>query len=277
MSKYNISLIVPTRGRVDLLIRMIDSVLAFARHPNLIEFVLYIDNDDNSKYPEFPSNINVIRGERRSMSEMNCLCCEEASGRVLFLCNDDVIVRTQDWDKIILHEISKYSDEVYLLYPNDLYKGERLSTFPIVSKNTFLRFPDIMPRQYKGAFIDVHLFDIFKQLEGLGGSRLIYLESVVFEHFHHLAGKAKIDETYLNRNRFGDDQMFIFLSGARKDVSISMSDFIVRGAIPPLRKKDEKITANPLQLFLNSNARFAWRWKMTVYMVARKVYSFVKT
>ena len=43
---YNISLLCPTRNRVDGLIRMWSSALDTASNPDKLELVLYVDHDD---------------------------------------------------------------------------------------------------------------------------------------------------------------------------------------------------------------------------------------
>ncbi len=291
MSNYKISLIVPTRDRVDSLVRMMDSVMNNAENPALIEFVLYIDKDDVSQYPDFKSNVKIIRGDRVSMSVMNNLCCENARGNILFLCNDDVVVKTNKWDSIIYNSVESYTDDVYLLYPNDLHKGERLCTFPVFSKQLFLNFPGIMPKFYKGAFIDTHIFDIFQQLSGLGENRIKYLPNVIFEHFHFLTGKSVIDSTYTDRNRFGDDYMFIYSAKFRSEVSKSIEYYIYNGHV---KSKAAQPTVQPtvnytytnsnfsksivgiFSLYFSSNARFYWKSKLSIYMLLRKIYNLFK-
>jgi hypothetical protein len=71
------------------------------------------------------------------------------------------------------------------------------------------------PQAYRGAFIDVHLFDIFKRLHHAGFDRIRYLDDVVFEHLHYRTGKAAYDETYQRRGRFADDPTFIAMATAR--------------------------------------------------------------
>ena len=71
------------------------------------------------------------------------------------------------------------------------------------------------PHEYRGAFIDYHLLDIFKRLERNGHQRLVYLEDVVFEHMHYRTGKGDYDEIYRKRRRFGDDETFLRLRNER--------------------------------------------------------------
>ena len=78
-----ISIICPTRGRPDKLLEMINSVLDCASSPELIEFVLYLDNDDTSDYETFKKKAIINRGERTDMSTMLSLCISKASGNII--------------------------------------------------------------------------------------------------------------------------------------------------------------------------------------------------
>ena len=44
------------------------------------------------------------------------------------LVNDDIFVRTLHWDVKIRNLQSKFHDKIYLAYPNDLNKKNKLST-----------------------------------------------------------------------------------------------------------------------------------------------------
>lgn len=212
-----ISLLVPTRGRPKLLMGMLESVFAMAAEPDAVNVVVYIDDDDEEtlSLDLSPFNVNRIVGPRQSMGTLNASCYAHSTGDIIMLCNDDVVVRTQGWDTRIRDAGSRFPDQVYLLYPNDLFKGKEVATFPILSRVTCDAVADPFPGEYRGAFIDVHIMDIFKRLKGRSHQRAVYLDDVVFEHMHYLAGKSPFDETYRQRDRFGDDRTFMALSGAR--------------------------------------------------------------
>ena len=65
--KQLISVILPSRGRPEQLYRCIASALSLSARPTLIEFIVYIDDDDSS-YDEMlhkPVLFQVIRGPRK--------------------------------------------------------------------------------------------------------------------------------------------------------------------------------------------------------------------
>ena len=155
------------------------------------------------------------------MGGYNSACLQIARGDVIILANDDMVIRTKGWDDRIRSINAEFEDQVYLCYPNDLYKKSRFCTFPIMSRVTCELLADPYPSAYRRAFIDVHLFDIFKRLQHAGFDRIRYCHDLLFEHLHYRAGKAPIDETYRSaRNgRFADDPTFISLTATRSEAA----------------------------------------------------------
>ena len=140
-----ISLIIPSRERPQKLLEMLNSALNSAKSPELIEFVIYLDNDDNSDYELFQNLATIVRGERVYMGKMFSECILKATGKTIIVCNDDVVVKTKKWDDILYEKLKLYDDNVFLFYPNDLNKGADLCTFPIFSKDFFLKFSGSLP------------------------------------------------------------------------------------------------------------------------------------
>ena len=213
-----ISLLLPTRGRPALVERFFRSVVETTLRLERVEVVLYIDEDDlGSHYLACPDiRVTKIIGPRMTMGAYNTACLEKATGSIIMLVNDDMIIRTKGWDERIVALDGEFPDGVYLIYGNDLLKKRNMCTFPILSRRTCELLVEPYPRAYLGAFIDFHLLDIFKRLQHLGFDRIRYLDDVVFEHLHYRAKKAVIDDTYLQRGRFDDDSIFFAQSGVRR-------------------------------------------------------------
>jgi len=209
----------PTRGRPALAERFFRSVAATTSRPDEVEVIVYVDDDDTeSHHLGAPSNIHVSRiiGPRLTMGQYNTRCLQQARGQIIILVNDDMVIRTEGWDEKVRAMDESFGDRIYLAYGNDLFKGSKLCTFPILSRRTCELLVDPFPDAYAGAFIDYHLLDIFKRLYQSGEDRIRYLAELVFEHMHYRAGKAVKDETYSRRGRFDDDAIFIDLIEARK-------------------------------------------------------------
>jgi len=189
-----------------------------------VEVVLYADEDDPASHSLAVEGLAVktIVGPRASMGEYNSACLEAARGDIVILGNDDVVIQTRGWDRKLRELHTALGDHVYLGYPNDLFKGKRLSSFPILSRKTCELLVEPFPRAYVGAFIDQHLLDVFKRLEWRGHPRIVYLEDVIFEHMHFRTGKGDFDQIYGNRGRFADDDTFLRLRAERSAAAARM-------------------------------------------------------
>lgn len=213
----SISLLLPTRGRHTLVERLFKSIVDHTAQHERVEVILYVDDDDTDSHQLDSKDFRVVRiiGSPMSMGGYNSACLEQARGDIIILVNDDMVIRTPGWDNIIVKMDAGYPDKIYLAYGNDLFKKRDFCTFPILSRRTCELLVEPYPVAYRGAFIDVHIFDIFKRLQHAGFCRIRYMGDVVFEHLHYRTGKAACDETYARRGRFMDDSTFIAMADAR--------------------------------------------------------------
>jgi hypothetical protein len=152
-------------------------------------------------------------------------------GQIVILVNDDMVIRTHGWDDVVRAMDSRFPDKIYLAYGNDLFKGKKLCSFPILSRRTCEILQEPFPEAYRGAFIDYHLLDIFKRLERGGHRRICYLEHLIFEHLHYRTGKAEFDATYRERDRFADDPVFLSLRELRSAGAKRLRAIIENGAV----------------------------------------------
>jgi glycosyltransferase involved in cell wall biosynthesis len=216
--KKRISLLLPTRGRSELVERFFKSVIAQSAHPELIEVVVCVDHDDPESHG-ITSNelaVKLIIVSRQNMGAYNAICLKHATGEITIAVNDDIVIRTKGWDEKVRALDARYPDGVYLAYANDLFKGKKVCTFPILSREACTALAEPYPEIYKGAFIDVHLMDIFRRLERRGYPRMVYAEDIIFEHVHYRVNPQMLDATYRERARFGDDATFIALAEFRR-------------------------------------------------------------
>jgi len=214
----NISLLLPTRHRVALVHRLFESLARTTADLQGLEVVLYVDEDDPASqeisHPTL-SLVKIVGMPGLAMGSMNRACYAASHGRYVMLINDDLIFRTQEWDIRILDTASRFADEIVLIYGNDLDQEDAVPTFPILSRTACEILGEICPRAYLDLYIDVHLLDIFKQLRRLGHNRILYLRDVVFEHMHHVVGKAT-PEMYYKKNQRADEILFIALDDERR-------------------------------------------------------------
>lgn len=279
-----ISVLLPTRQRPDILRRMLESLYESSENPGLVETILYVDSDDleTADLELGKWNVKRIVGPRQAMGALNTACLKESSGDIIILGNDDIIVRTPGWDRRICEAVNEFTDRIYLLYPNDLFKEGKLATFPILSKTACDAIGDPFPAIYRGAFIDVHLMDIFKKLEGYGQYRIKYLQDVVFEHMHYRLGKSLFDEVYFERTRFGDDRSFMQLDTTRAQAAQRLSWVIGKSSARPIPDIDgnghQGASFVSLTWGILAAGRSPWTWRIYLFawLWARRLYSRIK-
>lgn len=276
-----ISLLLPSRGRAKLVERLFASIEATTAKLAQIEIVLYLDDDDvASHYLDSDSfKVTKIIGTKSSMGAYNSACLALAKGSIIILINDDIIFRTFGWDEQIIAMDRQFADKIYLAYANDLFKKNWCS-FPILSRKTCQALVEPYPIDYKGAFIDTHLYDVFKRLQQAGFDRICYLEDVIFEHLHYRAGKAAFDDTYKKRGRFTDDSAFIRLAAMRQQNAEQLLAIIKDGTLAVNMEIVKKVTYNPhgllnamktlSKLFLfDRKLPFRWRFFLWYWFIGR--------
>lgn len=269
MTISTISLLLPTRGRPALVTRLFESIHAKSKRLDRVQIVLYIDDDDVDSHglDDKALRITKIIGPRMSMGAYNSACLAKAEGDIAILINDDMVIRTDDWDELVRKLDDRFPDKIYLGYGNDLFKGSNLCAFPILSRRCCDTLADPFPGAYQGAFIDYHLLDIFKRLQKTGHDRICYLEDLVFEHMHFRSGKGKLDATYTARRRFGDDDVFLRLRDARSSAAAALIRTINQGtADQNLISMTAAATSRP-SLFRATllDRELPWRWAFRLY------------
>jgi len=182
--KATISLLLPTRGRPAEVRRLFASLKETTSRPERIEVVLYLDEDDEESHDfedPFFRVVKLIR-PRATMGFMTCECYEASGGRYLMLANDDIVFRTRGWDEAIGEAFCSFPDEIAVVWADDLIHGPVFPTLPFISRSFCELAGGPCPTAYIHDYIDVHLFDIFRNLDSFGFNRLVYLPHVVIEH-----------------------------------------------------------------------------------------------
>ena len=184
MSALEYSLLLPTRGRPELVRRFLESVAETALVPAALEVVLCLDEDDKASQSIQFSALSlkkVVVPPGLSMGRLNRACFEASSGRHVMLVNDDIIVRTKHWDRAVADVFRSVQDDIALVHLNDLLFRDKLCTFPFLSRRACLEI-GLCPAEYHRYRIDDHIYDTYCMLAHLGHKRIFYLPDVVFEH-----------------------------------------------------------------------------------------------
>jgi len=181
---FQFSFLLPTRGRPNLVKRFFQSIIDTAHSIEDIEIILCLDDDDLESQNisnEALSIRKVVLPRGSTMGSLNRSCFEASSGRYVVLINDDVMIQTRHWDRIISELFSACQDDIALIHINDLLFRKNLCTFPILSRKACLEI-GICPAEYRKYRIDDHIYDIYQILAYLGHKRIFYLPDVAFEH-----------------------------------------------------------------------------------------------
>jgi hypothetical protein len=178
-----ISLIIPTRGRREQLIQLLEDLREKTKNPDRCEILLVIDHDDPGSQVDIAglSVKHVVGPPGRTMGQLNWEGVLAATHDWVFLLNDDVECKTPEWDEWIQKAISRYSDQIGLIHVNDTLMKTNLCVFPILCRRLFIDYP-LCPTEYVRYRIDDHIEDVFLRLNAYGENRILYISHVVFQH-----------------------------------------------------------------------------------------------
>ncbi len=186
-----ISILVPTRKRCGRLKELYYSAMETANKPGNVEFVVYVDDDDNSYDGVDLYNMKIIRGPQITISEAWNKCADNASGDYLGLFGDDVIFRDKDWDRAVLERFDEVDDKIGFVYGYDGSPyNDTYGTHGFVHKNWVEVVGYFVPPYFAANYVDLWINDLAK-----GVQRHMYIP-YYFEHMHQGFGKAADDEVY---------------------------------------------------------------------------------
>jgi len=200
---YNISLLCPTRNRVDGLIRMWASAIDTASDPSQIELVLYVDHDDSATLDLLQSEqmdrVSVIISDpnhKEIYSNLHNICCREAKSDIVFGCADDLIFRSHDWDKIVLDKFRQIEDRIAFIFPNDGHWGSKFGTHGFFHKKWFDVLGYLAPPIFTVDYSDNYVNDLANAI-----NRRFYMEDIFIEHMHWTFGKMEMDQTAIEAHK----------------------------------------------------------------------------
>ena len=222
-----ISIIVPTKGRVEMLNRFLESMAATIANLETVEVILVVDQDDTKtlalQHSAIPFKLVVVP-IGQTMGDLNRAGYAASKGKFLMLLNDDVIVRTQAWDVKILQVFRTFPDEVVLVHVNDLVFQEKLCTFPFVTRAYCELAEGICPSDYVRYRIDDHIYNVFNLLSVLGKNRIIYLPDVIFEHTNVSDGVGTDCYVPIPEIHATDTKHFNSLLNSRKELATKLAE-----------------------------------------------------
>ena len=177
MSKSIISVLLPTRGRREVLKSSLESLISKATDPENVELLLGIDDDDEGAREYIEQEIAPMLREYRVESRANIFkplgyenlhvyvntLAGNASGDWLFFWNDDGIMVTDGWDDVI----RSYTGQFKLLAPRDNHDGHPYAIFPIVPRDWFTLVDHLSQNAQNDAWLShiAYMLDIFERID----------------------------------------------------------------------------------------------------------------
>jgi glycosyl transferase/beta-hydroxylase protein BlmF len=194
-SSTKISILCPTRERPEQVIRLIDSILVNADHPELIEILFYIDQDDFTfpNLDKFGNTVKVFQGPRTWISNAQNFLYSNCHGEIIMTAADDMVFRTVGWDTVVSATFESMPDKIALVYGNDLgTHAGKIATHGFFHRN-WIETLGTWVQPGRGS-----LWDLWSTENARILGRLIFLEDLIIEHVHYRQSKvgADFDNTY---------------------------------------------------------------------------------
>ena len=174
IDKTVISILLPTRGRTDVLKKSLESLINTASDPSRLEILLGLDDDDEAIRPYIEKNIAPFMQEKSVECRANIFeplgyeklniyvntLASSASGSWLFFWNDDALMETDGWDDII----ESKNGEFKLFAPHDNHNGHPYAILPILPMDWFRLMDHLSLNTQNDAWLShiAYMLDIFE-------------------------------------------------------------------------------------------------------------------
>ena len=188
----NFSVILNTRKRPMYLDSAIASVIETADNPDLVDFWVRYDNDDEltAQYVKTdPYNIRKVKflsGSRPNNlhKELNLLAAA-SSGQYILVFNDDCLMQTNGWDTHACAFLdNSFQDGICYGQTSDTSADKpqdaEYSSFPIISRKAFNALGYLMKEEFVGLGGDSSIYRIYKEVD-----RVVDLKEIVIDPIFH--------------------------------------------------------------------------------------------
>lgn len=199
-----ISLLCPSRERLNKFITFTSSVFATVDDINNIEIVLGVDDDDPKidLYKRIANNLNFVDlivfksglFKEEGLSGLWNEMADRCAGDIIAMVGDDMIFKTNNWDKKIIETFQQQKDNIHLIHCNDGMRGSgnKYAAVDPLPVNSFIHrdYIDAVGRYVQteepNIFQDTYLDTLFRTLD-----RKIYYHDIIIKHLHFSEGGTK--------------------------------------------------------------------------------------
>lgn len=173
--EFDISILLPTRGRAEMLDRSVKSVIELAHDPKRVQLMFGFDKDDSVGIDYFVNELqpwldqNSVNYTALKFAPLGYIRLNEyvnelarkSDARWLVFWNDDAVMETQNWDT----EIMKHDGEFKLLAFHT-HNDHPYSIFPIVPRKWLDLLGYLSPHQISDAWLSqqAYMLDIWQRI-----------------------------------------------------------------------------------------------------------------
>ena len=173
--RYNISLLLATRGRTDALTRSVESIFNMADQPEKLQLLLAFDRDDEIGKKHFNQTLQPWLDSRNynytamifepmgylKLNVYNNKMAAQASAPWLVIWNDDAIMETRGWDSVILRHTGEFK-----LLAFHTHRDHPYSIFPILPYEWYELLGYISPHATQDGWLSqqAYMLDIWERI-----------------------------------------------------------------------------------------------------------------
>jgi hypothetical protein len=190
-------ILVPSRGRPGNAVELLAEHERLSTHSDL----LFVIDANDPEHDAYESKVGVdkcitIQNDTRGMAypinKAASAIVKENKYKYFAFLGDDHRPRTAEWDHLLIQAMQKRPS---MAYGNDLLQKERLPTMIAMTSDIVKALDGMVPPKMKHLYLD----NFWKKL-GQDLNTITYLDHVIVEHMHPIAGKAEWDEGYKEVN-----------------------------------------------------------------------------
>ena len=173
--RYDIAMLLATRGRTESLGRSVRSLIELADHPERVQLMFAFDRDDTIGKDYFKNELQpwmdqqklvykamvLDRQGYRRLHIYNTKLAEDTDSRWLMIWNDDAYMQTQGWDTTIM----SYEGQFRLLAFHT-HMDHPYSIFPIIPRKWFDLLGYISPHSVQDGWLSqqAYMLDIWQRI-----------------------------------------------------------------------------------------------------------------
>lgn len=231
-----ISLLVPSRERLNLKLTLISSIITTVKDINNVELIFGIDEDDPTRDTVYKISaaipfIKIVdiknNGKFIGINKIWNILYPHASYNILGYIGDDMIFKTPNWDEEIIKEFSDCpSDNIKLVH---CYDGHRNRDEICVNAFIHNQYTSIVGYMCREEFLinwsDQWLYQTFKAF-----NRVVWRPDIHIQHNHWIYGSRQKDNTATrmlsdNKDKISD-KLWASLANERKQDVLKLSRYL---------------------------------------------------